>query len=138
CLAEMPSLSRLNRTYRSQTFEILPIATGTHAFNSWSDAQDRLRRMKDVDLPTLLDASQRRDALMNSLSHLHTPAEDKPLAPGTTISSGTLPCMLVVDPRGRILGRFRGGPGPDGKGNLWDTNEGEWFIKDLAGGAVAA
>jgi len=137
CLAEMPSLSRLNRAYRSKTFEILPIATGTHAFNSWTDAQDRLRRMKDVDLPTLLDASPRRNALMNRLSSVVSPAELH-LPPGVTIVTASLPCLLVVDPRGGLRGRFQGGPAPDGKNGPMDTLEGEALVKRLAEGALAA
>jgi len=135
CLAEMPSLSRLNRAYANARFEILPIATGTHALRTCREAQERLRRLNGVELPTLLDGSPRRDALMNTLSHFLPPPDFK-LPPGATLSGGILPCLVVVDPRGGLRGRYQGGPGPNGK-NAWDLPASEAFIKALAGGAAA-
>lgn len=146
CLAEMPSLSRLNRAYGNARFEILPIATGTHELRTWRDAQERLRRMKGVDITTLLDGSPGRASLMNTLSHFTPPANFKlpsgaklaKLTPGVEIASGTLPCLVVVDPEGRLRGRFQGGPGPGTGPNMWDQPSGEGFIKALADGALAA
>ena len=135
CLAEMPSLSRLNRAYRNDRFEILPIVTGSTRLHSWREAHERLAALKDVDLPTLLDASRDGRRLMMRLAASPPPPGAPVAKPGMVVSTASLPCLLVVDPQGRLRGRFLGGPG--GGENAWERATGEAFIKRLADGALA-
>jgi thiol-disulfide isomerase/thioredoxin len=134
CLAEMPALARLNRSYRSPTFEILPIVTGSNALHTVAKAQARLAALPGADIGTLLDASADGHALMNTLAHAAPPPGLK-LPPGAVVIGGSLPCLLVVDPAGRLMGRAIGGSGP-GQRNLWEMPAGEAFIKRLADGMV--
>ncbi|THD54201.1 TlpA disulfide reductase family protein [Phenylobacterium sp.] len=134
CLAEMPALARLNRSYRNPRFEIAPIVTGSKTLHSVADAQSRLAALPGADIDTLLDASPDGGALMHALANSPPPPGFK-APPGATVISATLPCLLVVDPAGRLRGRALGGSGP-GERNLWDMPGGEAFIKRLADGAV--
>jgi len=135
CLAEMPALARLNRAHGGATFEIVPILTGSHTMKTQAEAQRRLSRLKGAEIETLADGSQTGQALMNIL------AQTKPLVdfhppPGATVTTSTLPCLLVVDAAGRLRGRSIGFPvRSDGK-TSWDTPAGENLIRLFADGAL--
>ena len=137
CLAEMPALARLNKAHRNRGFEILPIVTGSHTLRTYADARERLARLKGAEIDTLLDGSPDRRALMTTLAQIELPASFV-LPPGAKLGGPPtgLPCLLIVDPGGRLRGRFVGGPGPK-EGNLWETPAGEAFMRGLAEGAVA-
>jgi thiol-disulfide isomerase/thioredoxin len=134
CVAEMPALARLNARYAGRRFEILPIATGSHTIKSVEDAAARLSRVPGADIASLVDASERGNSLMMTLGEERI--EPPNLPKGATASSGALPCLVVVDPAGRVRGRALGLPMINGK-NLWELPVGEGFIKLLASGAVA-
>jgi thiol-disulfide isomerase/thioredoxin len=136
CLAEMPALARLNRSYRNPAFEILPIVTGSKTLHSLAEAQSRLAALPGAEIGTLLDASPGGSGLMHALANSALPPGFK-APPGAVVTSASLPCLVVVDPAGRLLGRALGGSGP-GDRNLWDMPAGEAFIKRLADGLAGA
>jgi thiol-disulfide isomerase/thioredoxin len=138
CLAEMPALARLNGAYRSKSFEILPIMTGSHALRTYAQAQDRLSAVKGADIATLLDGGPDGRALMSALAQSKLPPGTTlpaGLPPGAIVSTTSLPCLVVVDPAGRLRGRALGMPTYDGK-TVWATAAGEAFIKRLAAGPL--
>jgi thiol-disulfide isomerase/thioredoxin len=138
CLAEMPALSHLNRTYGGDAFAILPIATGVHALKTQAEAQARLARLKDVELTTLLDGTPDRLGLANALAGMTAPPNGMKLPPGATFTGFSLPCLLVVDAEGRLRGRAMGLPvGKDGA-PAWATPMGREVIEKLAHGAILA
>jgi thiol-disulfide isomerase/thioredoxin len=131
CLAEMPSLSRLNRTYGGDSFAIVPIATGVHALRTQAEAQARLARMPGVEIATLLDATDDHRGLANTLAQIKPPEGFK-LPPGATFSGFSLPCLLVADAEGRLRGRALGMPGGKDGAPAWDTPTGRDLIEKLA------
>jgi len=137
CLAEMPAMARLNRVYGGRAFEILPIATGSKTLRSYADARDRLAALKGADIGSLVDGSRDGRALMDALASIKPTQVPPNLPPGVVVRAASLPCLLLVDPAGRLRGRALGGPGPNGR-NMWDTPAADAFVKQLADGALAA
>jgi thiol-disulfide isomerase/thioredoxin len=143
CLAEMPALSRLNRTYGGGAFAILPIATMSHTLQTVTDAQARLARVPGADIATLLDGSHSHMGLAHALAQTALSPEAQAQLPkaatGATAitSSSTLPCLVVVDPQGRLRGRAMGVKIENGL-VAWETPKGQDFLKALAAGAVRA
>ncbi|THD60975.1 TlpA disulfide reductase family protein [Phenylobacterium sp.] len=138
CLAEMPILSAFNKTYAGPRFEIVPIATGSKTLKTWTDAQARVDRIPGASLSTLIDGSRDGAGLEWALARMKvSPEAIAKLPPGSTIESVALPCLLIVDPQGRLRARYQGGPGPgaEEKGP-WGPPEGPGLIKALAEGAV--
>jgi len=134
CLAEMPSLSRLNRKYAGSTFEIVPIFTGSSRLHTLAAAQRRLNSIAGVELQTLMDGSPDGGALMRRFAQLKPlPAGGKPQE-GTDDNS-TLPALLVVAPDGHLRGRMLGGT-PPGVTPMWDLAQADSFIAALARGVA--
>lgn len=143
CVAEMPALSRLNAKYRSKTFEILPIVTGSHTIATPEQARERLARLPGADIDSLVDGGDGGQRLYATLATMSTEGMKPPpglkMLPGATLSPiGTsLPCLILVDPAGRLRGRVLGLPMVDRK-STWELPTGDAFIKLLASGALAA
>jgi thiol-disulfide isomerase/thioredoxin len=92
CLFEMRDLAALGQRHARQGFEVLPVLTSSGRHLSWRDA-DALLAAHGASLSSWVEPGGAADWL-NCL--------------GTRSGEPTLPCNLLVDRSGRIVGRLFG------------------------------
>ena len=95
CLVEMPIFALLNAKYANARFEIVPVVTGSKRLNTMARAQKFLND-RNIGLNTLIDGGPQADELLRSV----TVSRSAP--------NGALPCNLLIDPEGRLVGRQSG------------------------------
>lgn len=95
CLVEMPIFAELNAKYANAKFEIVPVVTGSKRLNTMARAQKFLND-RGIGLNTLIDGGPQADELLKSVTATRT-------AP-----NGALPCNLLIDSEGRLVGRQSG------------------------------
>jgi len=141
CLAEMPGLARLNTRYGGRSFEILPIVTGSHTITSSAEANKRLAMLKGAEITSLVDGGDRGRTLMDTIAEVSPDAVSPPPTtkspPGATVAATVLPCLVVIDPAGKVRGRVIWLPTINSK-NPWETPAAETFVRLLAAGAVGS
>ena len=96
CLTEMPDLLALQQQFGGPKFEILAILTNSYRKLDLAGAADTLGRVKASAMPLWIETHGGKtlfDALASPMPH-----------------QGTLPCTLLIDPRGHICGRTFGMP----------------------------
>lgn len=95
CLVEMPIFAQLNARYANARFEIVPVVTGSKRLNTLARAQEFLTD-RGIALSTLIDGGPQADELLKSV----TASRNAP--------NGALPCNLLIDGEGRLVGRQTG------------------------------
>jgi thiol-disulfide isomerase/thioredoxin len=136
CLVEMPIFAQLNAKYANARFEIVPVVTGSKRLNTMARAQKFLNDRR-IALNTLIDGGSQADELLKSVTA-------SPSAP-----NGALPCNLLIDPEGRLLGRqtgfvlmFPAGMKPDDPNaaklakTIWEGPGATAFFETLRTGAL--
>lgn len=95
CLVEMPIFAQLNAKYANAKFEIVPVITGSERLNTMARAQKFLND-RDIALTTLMDGGRQGNELLKNV----TASRGAP--------NGSLPCNLLIDGQGRLIGRQSG------------------------------
>ncbi len=100
CLMELKDLAAQQRAYEGKRFRILPVLTSPRGDISLAEANAVLAKVGAGALPVAIDRSPDGKALFETLTRRETP---------NGFSLG-LPCNLLVDEGGRVLGRQFGAP----------------------------
>jgi hypothetical protein len=132
CLIELPGIAYHRKRASTEKFELLPICTGSNVFSRPAQIDPALKKIKVEGLNSLLDVSGEDYRLIDTVCK--DPSQPK--------VAGVVPCMLVVDPEGRIRGHLVGGPQVEiqaGEGvgkiaNAWATTVGQQFVDFLGKG----
>lgn len=143
CLMELKDLAQVQKAYDGKRFRVLPILTGPRGDITMAEARAVLAKAGAEGLEVAIDRSPGSRALLETLT-LH----EKPGGGG--LGQG-LPCNLLVDGDGRVLGRefgaplnFRLQPGqtptPEMRANartMWVEADGEVLLGALQRGEIA-
>lgn len=144
CLLELRDLAILQRTYETRRFRILPVLTEPRSEISLAEARAVLDKADARGLQAAIDRSPGSRGLYEALTRRETPN-------GHVYN---LPCNLVIDGEGRVLGRqfgapirFTGGkPAPGEKPtpemlasarSTWLSADGAALLKALQRGEIA-
>lgn len=131
CLVEMGDLAALQNRFGGAHFEIVPVLTASKSGLDAGRAAFLLNKVGGGDLSGLIEPKGGAD--------LAKAFCQDPAGPGRF----NLPCILLVDPRGRVVGRHIGlvlAPGSDphaGK-TIWSTPPAAAACAALAAGAVTS
>lgn len=136
CLVEMPSLAALQARHGGPGFAIVPIVTGARTLKTPADAAKILGARKAAGFEAIVDGSPNGRALLDSLALTSVQAVIRDGCPARR-TSASLPCLVILDPAGRIRGRSLGLPSARKGGNVWEEPAGEAFIRLLASGVLA-
>lgn len=136
CLAEMPGLAAMQARYGGPRFAIVPIATGSYKLNTPQDAGKILTQRGAGGFEPLIDGRSDGRSLIDSLA-LATVTDDVVGGCPVKKTGTSLPCLVLIDPAGKVRGRSFGLPSTKPGGNVWLEPGGDDFIKLLASGALA-
>lgn len=100
CLMELKDFAVQQRVYETKRFRILPVLTAPRGDISLAEANAVLAKVGAGALPVMIDRSEGGKALFEKLTR-------RDAASGFTLG---LPCNLLVDEKGRVLGRQFGAP----------------------------
>lgn len=98
CLRELADFAIQQRTYESKRFRILPVLTNPRRDIAFAEGKAALEKAGAGALPTVIDRSPGSSALFDTLARR------------SASMPSSLPCNLLVDDRGRLLGRSFGTP----------------------------
>lgn len=100
CLMELKDFAAQQRVYETKRFRILPVLTAPRGDITLAEANALLAKVGAGALPVVIDRSEGSKVLFEKLSRREIPG-------GFTMG---LPCNLLVDETGRVLGRQFGAP----------------------------
>jgi thiol-disulfide isomerase/thioredoxin len=129
CLVEMGDLAALQKRFGGARFEIVPVLTASKSGLDAGRAAFLLNKVGGGELSGAIEPKRGTDL---AKAFCQDP---------TNTGRFNLPCILLVDPRGRVVGRHIGlvlAPGSDphaGK-SIWSTPPAAAFCAALAGGAL--
>jgi thiol-disulfide isomerase/thioredoxin len=126
CIRELPGVAYHRARSATETFEIIPICTGTQSFTRSSQTKAPLEQRGIKDLNSWLDISE--DYRLIDL-----------VCTDPKTGRGAVPCMLIIDADGQVRGHALGGfdvtveAGPDAgrQNNAWNTTVSTEFITAL-------
>ena len=100
CLLELKDFAAQQSVYEGKRFRILPVLTAPRGDIALAEANALLAKVGAGALPVVIDRSESGKVLFETLTRRETP---------NGFSMG-LPCNLLVDEKGRVLGRQFGAP----------------------------